>query len=1075
MKKVFSAILATALLLTMPSMTTLASEIEYVDTTELERLLEPSGASGDYVAVDDEPQALAYGGDAEELQQVDEFFALTKAESVQAAASAYPSADPLDYLKQTYPGTRRQFEGTCWAHSIAANAEFYSVKNGVLQTGTNTDLSEYQIAYFGYHSAEAPDGDTRGDSYAFRAKSGNRETWLTKGHNLTFVVHTLNQWDAIADEAIIPTPSQNLEAGLTEDKAHDSNHVVMTDARVIKKTEKDAIKNAIVANGIVSISYYADGGYAALDKNQQANWYCPDAKESNHAVAIVGWNDQYAASNFKKRPAGNGAWLVRNSWSTKTEYSINSYFWLSYYDKSINENVYALNFDLQSRYAHNYQYDGGNYTQPSMKLQASQSLGARAPKAANVFTANQSASDETLTAVNLTYRYYSDCNYKIEVYKNLKNDSPNSGTLVDAATTYGTTTYPGIYTVKLDAPVSLSKGEKFAVVVTTWSENNGSVTYYQPDREYAYTGWDWMTSTVAAKSGQSYTYDYGNQNWQTFSQNAQSGVTGNYCIKAFTVEQRVAVPAKYKVIYHSNDGKDDTRVESYAANATAKAADNPFKRDGYEFVSWNTKADGNGKNYAVNANITGISAGEQFHLYAKWKAETTEVKFDPNGGTLQGSETKLVTYGSTFGTLPLAIKDAYIFLGWFTQRTGGTPVTASSTCTYHGKITLYAQWGIPGYTLYLNPNGGSIDKSSLAVYFNKRIGTIPTPKRDGYTFTGWFTKTSGGTQYTPNTLYKSRTGMTVYARWSANTYAVTYSYNGGKQDKNNPNPTKYSVETRTTLMPAIRSGYRFTGWYLDKNLTKKLTLLSIAEIKAKGGKVGKLTLYAGWDANSYRITFDANGGSGISANQSITVKTGQKVGTLPQVRRTGYTFGGWFTKPTAGTKITATTAWKAENGTRLYAHWTKSRYTIKYMLSGGKNAGGSAKYYYYGEAVTLKKATRTGYRFVGWYRDAQFRQAISTTAGAAENLTVYAKWVPIRYSVMIYGANGNVVQQKSLEYTESVKVTDPGTGSSNKKFLGFATSASLAQRGKVKYRVGQSYKNLANVEGRTVSLYAVYR
>ena len=58
-------------------------------------------------------------------------------------------------------------------------------------------------------------------------------------------------------------------------------------------------------------------------------------------------------------PAGNGAWLCRNSWSDKTENSINSYFWLSYYDKAIEDAAWIFDFESADNYDYNYQYDGG--------------------------------------------------------------------------------------------------------------------------------------------------------------------------------------------------------------------------------------------------------------------------------------------------------------------------------------------------------------------------------------------------------------------------------------------------------------------------------------------------------------------------------------------------------------------------------------------------------------------------------------------------------------------------------------------------------------------------------------------
>ncbi|MDD3302854.1 MAG: InlB B-repeat-containing protein, partial [Candidatus Gracilibacteria bacterium] len=125
------------------------------------------------------------------------------------------------------------------------------------------------------------------------------------------------------------------------------------------------------------------------------------------------------------------------------------------------------------------------------------------------------------------------------------------------------------------------------------------------------------------------------------------------------------------------------------------------------------------------------------------------VTFDGNGGTGHTPTSKSVTYNSSIGTLPTnPTKDGYTFVGWYTQSTGGSQITESTTVL--GDATVYAQWNVNNYTVIFDGNGGTgHTPTSKSVTYNTAIGTLPsTPTMTGYTFNGWYTSASGGTQIT---------------------------------------------------------------------------------------------------------------------------------------------------------------------------------------------------------------------------------------------------------------------------------------------------------------------------------------
>ena len=89
----------------------------------------------------------------------------------------------------------------------------------------------------------------------------------------------------------------------------------------------NAIKDAIMNYGAVQTAMYASNRY--LNQTEWAH-YCPKRLNGNHAVAIIGWDDNYPKENFRQTPPHNGAWLIRNSWGKGM--GIDGYYWASYYD-----------------------------------------------------------------------------------------------------------------------------------------------------------------------------------------------------------------------------------------------------------------------------------------------------------------------------------------------------------------------------------------------------------------------------------------------------------------------------------------------------------------------------------------------------------------------------------------------------------------------------------------------------------------------------------------------------------------------------------------------------------------------
>lgn len=138
---------------------------------------------------------------------------------------------------------------------------------------------------------------------------------------------------------------------------------------------------------------------------------------------------------------------------------------------------------------------------------------------------------------------------------------------------------------------------------------------------------------------------------------------------------------------------------------------------------------------------------------------------------LSYSDSGLYNNGSTI-YLPYASRTGYTFGGWWTgQNSSGTyigPMGGAFTVgSYTSGTTFYAYWYATQYTLNYDANGGTVSPSSKTVTYNSPYGTLATPTRSGYSFNGWFTATTGGTQVTSVTTYAIASDSTIFAQWTA--------------------------------------------------------------------------------------------------------------------------------------------------------------------------------------------------------------------------------------------------------------------------------------------------------------------
>lgn len=232
-------------------------------------------------------------------------------------------------------------------------------------------------------------------------------------------------------------------------------------------------------------------------------------------------------------------------------------------------------------------------------------------------------------------------------------------------------------------------------------------------------------------------------------------------------------------------------------------------RDGYTFAGWYTASEG-GEQITNDTKVQITSAQT---LYAQWTPNTYTVTFDAQGGSCDETS-RQVTYNTAYGDLPVPERSEYVFDGWYTQADGGNAVAASTKMTTPNNHTLYAQW-LPIVDITFDANGGECDTPSKSIIYDDEetitYGSLPTPTRTGYTFDGWFTDPTGGTEVTEDTVFTSESDHTLYAHWTANQYTV-------RLEKRLVAPVSEEITvtydtTPDDVTPPVVEGRIFGGYY----------------------------------------------------------------------------------------------------------------------------------------------------------------------------------------------------------------------------------------------------------------------
>ena len=445
----------------------------------------------------------------------------------------------------------------------------------------------------------------------------------------------------------------------------------------------------------------------------------------------------------------------------------------------------------------------------------------------------------------------------------------------------------------------------------------------------------------------------------------------------------------YTITFNGNGGILNDENEKISNNGMIGTMPVPT-RSGYSFLGWFTESDDKVEETTkVTANIT---------LYAKWKIENYNISYDLDGGSVTGNPSTY-TVESNDITLKNPTKEGYTFLGWIGSNIDTPTLSVVIKKGNVGNRNYKATWTETKYNVKFNANGGIIDGELETITDNGLIKEFPTVTRKGYNFIGWYNNDEKITETT-----KISSDVTLIAKWNLIEYKISYDLDGGSVTGN---PSIYTIESNDiTLKNPIKEGHTFDGWIGTGLANAELSVV------IKKGTTGNLSYKATWSETKYKITFNPNGGT-LEGSSEITTNMGM-IGTLPKIKKEGYTFLGWYTK--ADVKVSETT--KINQDIDLYAKWNAVIYNISYDLDGGSVTGNPSTYTIESNDITLKNPTKEGFTFLGWIGSGLSSPInyVTIYKGSVGNRNYKATWTPINFTI-IFNANGGIIDGNSQTIT----------------------------------------------------------
>ena len=788
--------------------------------------------------------------------------------------------------------------GTCWAHAVMGLMEYSLKQQNIMD---NPNLSEWHLASFVYNTGYDVLGNA--DKDTIECSLSTPRLYFGKGGNYWLAANRLMNWQGAASEdsyryldinssnfKIDSVNAQDTVAILKDCYFIPTKNVVKGSDTNKKIQLRKQLKTLIKEYGGIMWSYNHNNSYMndvmnGTERESTSYYSGTNLSGTNHAIAVVGWDDNYSRENFPKdcRPENDGAWIIRNSWGTSI--CKDGYMYMSYEEPTLGcsnaASVYVAGD--KSDYDNNYFYN--NVVSNSLVYQYGLS------SIAAVYDAKKS--NEQLKAVSFISAS-ADVDYSIQIYKidsdEAVTDPEKQGTSLLSEPVTGKVAFSGVYTVDINEEILLQKGDRFAIVIT-FPKNNGVIYKSQSKtvngisvhdecaegQMFINSGSGWsdcgkgsspysfnlnaLTKNIKASDEEIryYSVTFKDSDGTIIGDVQKIKKGGNaipptvpdlkgYTFKGWSGSYKNITsdavltaeyePIEYTIIYKLNGGINaEENPDKYSIESEDIILSAPT-REGYIFAGWYDNSDFGGE------PVTEIAKGSIGNrtLYAKWEEEKISIELSEKEITLTKGETK------SFDVIELPAGCKKTDLKWESSdenivtvsdegivkavKKGTSTIAVSVTDYLFRKATDECTVTVinPKYTvIFKDAQGNQIGDAQLVEEGASAIPPeAPECMNEGYTFKGW----SGSCEnITADTI--------LTAEYMPVEYNITYVLSDGTNSTQNP--SKYTIETDTfTLQPPTKEQAIFMGWYGNSDFSGD----KIEKIE-KGTK-GNLVLYARW-------------------------------------------------------------------------------------------------------------------------------------------------------------------------------------------------------------------------------------
>ena len=539
----------------------------------------------------------------------------------------------------------------------------------------------------------------------------------------------------------------------------------------------------------------------------------------------------------------------------------------------------------------------------------------------------------------------------------------------------------------------------------------------------------------------------------------KSGITGDLTL----IDSNPTAEHKFKVNGAEPWVLDDSGTETvYGGIITGGTGSRIFFSNG---VEGGGVIIGSGALTMNGGNIVGCIANEGGGLFL------SDGSFTMNAGSIVGCSTpnRLTTgeafYGGIYAFGPMANRDTtgvITLTGGLIKNNGRYAINAAYMTTIYAnggevygwvylnqacKITCLAEdngitafkgktviggtfsvnpshvdWGLfyGGLYIYGNTTGVIVTYKDGDSEYAKQVlpsGTLATrpdapAATPGYTFGGWNKADGTAWDYASD---KVTDNITLYAKWAANTYTITFDTAGGSEVITKTIEVTYGEQFGDMPVPK-REGYVFLGWY-DALVGGKCYGDSDGKSTSTYDKDVSITLYAQWaEAPSRMVYFNTCGGT-MTGSVEVLHKLNTPIAKPDNPTKPGHTFNGWYTDSAL------TQAWNFDDWVtgelKLYAGWTVNQYTITFDTNGGSEIAPITQDY--GTEITAPdNPTRKGYTFKGW--DKEIPETMP-----AENITVKAQWEINQYTIAFDTNGGSEIAPITQDYGTAITAPDNPT------------------------------------------------